>query len=75
MVPRAFSACCGTKEARLPPAEGGGRVFLWWGGRELAPGPTLLRTLSALLQVLPQGTDQRAAGLGVYPVHQADTLL
>lgn len=74
-MPRAFSACCGTKEAWLQPAEGGGRIFSWWGGRRLAPGPTLLRTLSALLQVLPQGTDQRAAGLGVYPVHQADTLL
>lgn len=43
-------------------------------GRGLAVGPALLSP-SAVLQVLPQGAAERAAGLGVHPLHQADAVL
>lgn len=43
-------------------------------GPGLAVGPALLRPC-AVLQVLPQGAAERAAGLGVHPLHQADAVL
>lgn len=43
-------------------------------GRGLAVGRALLRPC-AVLQVLPQGAAERAAGLGVHPLHQADAVL